>query len=969
MPDCLEIFAAEGTAREVTGNHPLFLNDPSRVWLVQSGRVDVFAVPLSGGQPAGARIHLFRAEAGQLLLGLAPDGSAAPSGLLATGIPGCRVLRLSRARLGELARDPALAGPIAALLDGWIEGLTAGVARGRLPKQFTLLEPGKEVKLKDGGITSPARGTVWARPVEGTCEFLGQKGLTLKAGDGAVPLGGSGWLAAQGKAVLTAVPTAAVLDAAALAPGLERFHQAVLACVAINTRQASAAERERLLRKDAADQQLLRSTLSRLAAVAQAETTFDTTVAAGPALDLVLLACQVLGKRLGIDFQPAPAGSARRKRSDPVSAIARASRVRVRRVLLAGDWWRRDNGPLLAFRAGDDSPLALLPTSPSSYETVDPLTRRRTPVTATHASTLAPFAWSFSRPFPAGALGPWGLFNFGLAGCRKDLLLIVLMGLAGGLLGMATPVATGWIFDQVIPGADYHQLLLLVLALTVSAVAAALFQLTRGLALVRVETRMDGSVEAGVWDRLLNLPAPFFRRYTAGDLAVRALGIGVIRQVLTDVALSSLLAGLFSLVYFALLFYFSVPLALLAALLVGLLMLVTYVAARVELRYQRGVFEARGKISGLILQLITGISRLRVAGAEDRALALWARAFSRQRRLAFRARTVANNLAAFNAAVPLLTSLVLFATVALLSREGLSLGEFLAFNAAFVQVLLSAVMLSSAVSSLVQIVPLYERAKPILEAPPEVDPTRADPGELSGEIEINHVSFRYQPDGPLILNDVSVHVRAGEFVAFVGPSGAGKSTLVRLLLGFEAPAAGSIYYDHADLAVLDRQAVRRQVGVVLQNGKLTSGDIFSNIIGSSLLTLEDAWEAARLAGLADDIRAMPMGMQTVISEGESTLSGGQRQRLMIARAVVSRPRILLFDEATSALDNQTQAVVSRSLEGLKATRVVVAHRLSTVRSADRIYVLDGGQVVQQGRYEELVEQGGLFAELVKRQLA
>jgi ATP-binding cassette subfamily C protein len=313
-------------------------------------------------------------------------------------------------------------------------------------------------------------------------------------------------------------------------------------------------------------------------------------------------------------------------------------------------------------------------------------------------------------------------------------------------------------------------------------------------------------------------------------------------------------------------------------------------------------------------------------------------------------------------------SLLLFATVSLLPREEVSLGIFLAFNAAFVQVLYAAVTTSAAVSSVLQVVPLYERAGPILRALPEVDEARIAPGELSGDIEISHVSFRYAADGPPVLEDVCVHVRPGEFVAFVGPSGAGKSTLLRLLLGFETPTAGSIYFDREDLAALDRQAVRRQVGVVLQNSKLTPGDLLTNIVGSSLLTLEDAWEAARLSGLDEDIREMPMGMYTVISEGESTLSGGQRQRLLIARAVVARPRILLFDEATSALDNSTQARIIRSLESLKATRIVVAHRLSTIRHADRIYVLDGGKVVQHGRYDELLRQPGLFADLARRQL-
>jgi ATP-binding cassette subfamily C protein len=329
-------------------------------------------------------------------------------------------------------------------------------------------------------------------------------------------------------------------------------------------------------------------------------------------------------------------------------------------------------------------------------------------------------------------------------------------------------------------------------------------------------------------------------------------------------------------------------------------------------------------------------------------------------------------LTVFNAVFPIVCSACIFYYVADLMTQPevkpLSTGEFLAFNAAFGQFLAAALQLSTAVVSVASIVPLYERAIPILQTLPEVDTGKSDPGELSGRIEVSHVAFQYRPDSPMVLRDISMSIPAGQFVAFVGASGCGKSTLFRLLLGFETPVSGAIFYDGQDLATLDVQSVRRQMGVVLQNAKLLSGSIHQNIVGSSPLTIDDAWEAARMAGFDQDVKHMPMGMHTVVSEGGGGLSGGQRQRLMIARAVVGKPRILLFDEATSALDNQTQGIVSRSLEELQATRIVIAHRLSTVVKADRIYVLDKGVVVQSGTYSELIEQEGLFAELAKRQL-
>ena len=323
----------------------------------------------------------------------------------------------------------------------------------------------------------------------------------------------------------------------------------------------------------------------------------------------------------------------------------------------------------------------------------------------------------------------------------------------------------------------------------------------------------------------------------------------------------------------------------------------------------------------------------------------------------------------FNNAYSILTTILLFWAMAFWAGEKMSTGMFLAFNAAFGGFLGATLAVGGSLLSLLDAVPIYERAKPILDTLPESNEARSDPGDLRGRIEFSHVLFRYKPDTPLVLNDLSFQIHPGEFVAIVGPSGSGKSTLIRLLLGFETPESGAIFMDGLDLSGLDIHAVRRQFGVVLQNGKLIPGSIFENIVGSSLLTLEDATDAARKAGLDEDIRKMPMGMHTVLSEGTGTLSGGQRQRLMIARAIVARPRILLFDEATSALDNRTQAIVSRSLEQLQATRIVIAHRLSTIMNADRILVIQGGRLTQSGSYRDLVNQPGMFVELAKRQLA
>jgi NHLM bacteriocin system ABC transporter ATP-binding protein len=392
-------------------------------------------------------------------------------------------------------------------------------------------------------------------------------------------------------------------------------------------------------------------------------------------------------------------------------------------------------------------------------------------------------------------------------------------------------------------------------------------------------------------------------------------------------------------------------------------------AGRRQMTYYRRLVYLQGKISGIVLQAIEGTAKFRAAAAEGRAFATWAAEFSQAKRVSYQARDISNNLQTFNAGYQVITTMAIFAVVILSGREGLTIGQFLAFNTAFIQFMMAVMTLSGAFLTVLNIIPMYERARPVLQAVPEVDELKEHPGELVGGIEIANVSFCYDEDGPVILKDVSLEIHPGEYVALVGSSGSGKSTLFRLLLGFEHPLSGSIYYDGRDLDRLDVREVRRQLGVVLQNGKVMAGDIFSNIVGSLPLTIDDAWRAAAMAGLAEDIRKLPMGMHTILSNGGGTLSGGQRQRLLIARAVVNRPRILFFDEATSALDNHTQAIVSQSLEDLQATRVVIAHRLSTIKGADKIFVLQNGRIAQQGTYDELINVEGLFADLAKRQMA
>lgn len=656
---------------------------------------------------------------------------------------------------------------------------------------------------------------------------------------------------------------------------------------------------------------------------------------------------------------------------DTLRQLARQAGVSMRSVKLDGNnWWRADAGPLLATLKDSGRPVALLPLSGGgSYQIADPgapMPAHRVPLDQAAADRLADDGFMFFRKFPAHAIGLLDLLRFGMVGTRRDSVTMVICGLLAGLLALFTPFASGILVDQVIPHAQGGELLQLSLLLGAATLAVAAFQLARSLALLRLEGRLANATEAAVIDRLLNLPAPFFRKYSAGDLAQRAFCINSILQQLTATTQSIVLNWLFGLFSFVYMFVLSWRLGLVASGLVALILGVTVGINLLRLRLERQMYSLQGAIASLVLQILNGINKLRSAAAEDRAFVLWARTFRKQKQLNLRVRGMGNFLEVFNASFILAASAILFAAIAFLQPD-ISTGVFVVFNTAFIQFLLATLALAGALTESLSIIPLYERAKPILTTPPEQHESQVQAAPLQGEVVISRANFSYAEDGPLILDDVSIHVKKGEFVALVGPSGSGKSTLFRVLLGFETLQSGAVYYDNQDLAGLDAGSVRRQLGVVLQNGKLMPGDILTNIVGSSPRTLDEAWEAARMAGLAEDIEAMPMGMYTMIAEGANTISGGQRQRLMIARALVNRPAVLLFDEATSALDNATQAVVARSVRQLAATRIVIAHRLSTIIDADRIFVIVAGKVVESGNYGELMAHGGHFAELSKRQ--
>ena len=970
-----------GHAIDVGGNRPFLVDDHS-VWYVDRGDVDLFSVRLAAGVPAGPRSHLLRVGAGGILLGLGPDRGR---GFVAVGTNGTRLVRAPRAALRELIEAPSSAERGRALLEGWITVVGEALVEGLPPKRGIELESGHELAIKEAVVARPRERVAWVQQVAGRSRLLGRAELPIEEG-AVVAVSRDTWLEVQPGRVSASSLEDLAFDQALWA-GLEHFTQLARRYTEVVADEQERAHADRAVALSAASEANIERACSRLAATLDPErgSPRDEDPSGAPAPTdhgehPLLACCRRVGDAMGVPIKAPPGSDSLAKARDPLALIVRASRVRARKVALQGDWWRRDFGPLVAFTVAGERPVALLRSNRAyvlheagaagELAAAASPGAAGTPVDAVAAATLGPFAYSFYRPFPDTALGMRSLLRFGARGSFRDLAVVVMLGLVATVMGMFPAYATGLLFNSVIPGAHRSQLWQMTSLLVVCALASTGFSLARSFALQRIQQRATTTVQAAVWDRLMRLPLPFFRPYTAGELASRAMSIDAIQQVLSGSTIGAILNGIFSLGNLAMMFYYSSAMSWRALILIGVAVVVTTVGGIVQLRPQRAMIRLSGKTSGLVLQLLSSISKLRVAGAEARAFAQWVNRFARQRRLQIKIRRNGNWLSAFSAAFPLLAyAFIYWAALPAPGQAGgvLLTGDFLAFGAAFSACLSAVLGTCMTVVGALNTISMYEQAKPIMEALPEVHVGRSDPGTLSGDIEIQHAVFRYHADGPPVLRDLSLHIEPGEFVAFVGPSGSGKSTIMKLLLGFEKLESGSIYYDGQEIGGLDIEEVRHQMGVVLQNGRLIAGDIFTNIVAAGNATLDEAWEAAAMAGIADDIKAMPMRMHTVISEGAGTLSGGQRQRLMIARAIVNRPRMLLFDEATSALDNRTQAIVSNSLERLRATRIVVAHRLSTIANADRICVIERGRIVQCGRYAELMKEKGLFADLARRQ--
>ena len=652
--------------------------------------------------------------------------------------------------------------------------------------------------------------------------------------------------------------------------------------------------------------------------------------------------------------------------NDRLEYLLRPHGIMRRNINLEKGWYKDSIGAVLGTRKDDGSIVAFIPKGLSGYVYFDAPTGKWVKLSKKTGALFEDEGICFYKPFPLTKLTVRTLMRYILNTLSTaDFVLVILATLAVSLIGLLSPKLNNLLMGTIVESESMRLLFGITIFMVCVTISSLLIRAVKTLIMTRINTKMDLSVQAATMMRVLSLPADFFKQYSAGELSSRAQYIQSLCSMLISTVLNTGLTSIFSLIYVSQIFEYAPALVVPSLLIIFTTILFSLITTFYQMKYSKKQMEIAAEESGMSYALITGVQKIKLSGAEKRAYARWSKLYAKQVELTYNPPMFLRANGAFSSIISLTGALVMYFMSV---QSGVSVADYYAFNTAYGMVSGAFMSLAGIATTIAQFKPILEMAKPIMDAVPEVSEGKLVIDRLSGGIELNNVSFRYNENMPLVVDNLSLKIRPGQYVAIVGATGCGKSTLMRIMLGFEKPGKGAVYYDGKDLSGIDLKSLRRKIGVVMQNGKLFQGDIFSNItISAPQLSMDEAWEAAEMAGIAEDIRRMPMGMHTIISEGSGGVSGGQRQRLMIARAIAPKPKILMFDEATSALDNLTQKIVSDSLDKLKCTRIVIAHRLSTIRQCDRIIYLEKGQIVEDGTYDELIAKNGKFAELVERQ--
>jgi NHLM bacteriocin system ABC transporter ATP-binding protein len=953
-----EYFEREGELTVTGNNSPLLLLGSKNVWFIKSGSIDVFSVIKEGTEVKGARIYLFSVSSGNILFGMEEESDRS---FLAVGNTNVHIYKLEFDPLLCFLKDSDNLSAFSLLLDKWLLSLTAGVARDVSLRYDIALEKSNNLVIPENKKIRARKGVLWLR-IQAGCLTMIDSDINEFNGGKYFPVTENSWCMTIRQVTISPLTTEELLNEDLFFEYLKFYHTQVLALEELNVRMLMVDDFVRNKEKIKILEKVEKAAWGNIAGVLDDSPKTDTEL---KTKGMLLEACRILCRYLGIKISE-PLTDA--QKTPGLNEIAQSSKFEYRKITLNHGWWKTNSGPMLAF-IGDNDPVVLIPGASGSYKVKIPSKQTETKLTTEIAEQIGNYAYTFYKPFPFKQITPIEFLKFIYQSCKKEFLFMVAAGTVGGLLTLFIPLLTGIIIDSVIPQSDRLRLYGFGLAIVFSVIALIFAQIIRSLSYLRLDTKIDYLIQSALWDRLIHLPVSFFKKFSSGELAAKANSIARLKQILTYSVLNTVIYNFFMIFNLFILFYYDLLLGFLSSGLF-LIYLAVILAASIKIKKKNfRIIQYENRITSFINQVLNSISKIKIAGTEKLAFKMWTDKYSLKQKENLNVKRTSNFVIILNSVFPLFAIIFIFYMFSLESYRGLSAGTLIAFLTAFNIFLLSVVQISNASVLFFMSIPLYDNSKEILYTLPEYAAAKEDIKELRGEIELNHVYFRYSKEGKYILSDISLNIKPGEFIAIVGTSGSGKSTLMRLLLGFETPEMGAVYYDKHNVDSIDISSLRRQVGTVLQNSRLFPGNIYSNIAGVGNFAVDDVIEAAKMVGLDEDLKTMPMGVFTYVNEGVSTLSGGQRQKILLAKALINRPAVILLDEATSALDNESQNIVTDTLEKIQATRIIVAHRLSTVKFADRIYVLEKGKIAEYGTYEELMGREEKFTELVKRQLA
>lgn len=948
------------------------LHDSSLVYSIVKGSVDLFAVEKVNTQPEGKHFFLGEFETGSMLF---PFSSSDKEQIIFLAEPGTQLKIHSLATLDQtIQEDPRETLAFLSIFQQWVAKLLRVFKKFQIPPQqahyFSAKQPLIQLKAGEHLFAEHLVGeeenvVQWGILQKGCLAFQGWEDAKV-SGFSILPLQkGILWKATEESVIQTAELFLLFLEKG-WRPILEEVHAIILQAIICAKEEDVQRDRQLAHQKALLEERLISGSLEGLSAVLSEQEEKKI-----PHEDPLIGACRLIEAREKMSFEFPKESLANLSVFTKISEIARVSGLRFREVRLKSKWWREEGGSLIGFR--DSNPVALLFSSRGVYQAIHPTTGHKLYLNASNAKDFFPRAFIFYPSFREESLDGKKVVKFGAKNEHAALWKLFFVSLGAAILNLFIPIATKLIVDIAIPELNKVILWQIGGALLAAVLSSGLFQLTRNLLVLRLSLVIGNRIEEAQWDHLLKLPAKFFKKSAVGELWNKVNAIPLMRRYVYSNVLSIALSALFSFFYLILMLFYSFSLTVMGLIVIGSILLFAFLSTLPQIRLSKSTFIQKGLLNGFAIQVIQGIEKLKVSGSEKRAFAHWAHLYADYKKQDLRLQHFGAATKTATSLLPTLSnfaifSLVIYFVVSQGKLTSLTIGDFFGFMAAFGA--LTTALLSSIApfTQLVgQVKSYWDQAKLIFQSKTEEDQKKSHPGRLQGSIKMDRIHFRYDPQGSTILNNVTIQAAPGEFIAIVGPSGCGKSTLIRLLLGFETPEKGTIYYDGNDIQHTDLRAIRKQLGVVLQDGAILAGTLYENLVCGGIYSKSQIEEAICLAGFEEDLKYFPMGLHTVVTSGGTTLSGGQKQRLLIARALIAKPKILLFDEATSALDNRTQEFISHNIESLSVTRIVIAHRLSTVRHADRIYVMQQGEVIDQGTFDELASRSGLFQTLLKRQ--